>query len=154
MGIKAEEENPVVLEVLKVVLSFPTDVHVALQSSALGVLSELARWFNLHPQYLGDVLTFICARAHITGLGLSCMTAVCDISEMCQSNMLPHFDTLLQVSREPEVLLLKTTLPVCYASHDSSYGFKFSCCQQLNSRYFHSTRAVQIWLSFQQLVQL
>ena len=98
VGVKPEEDSPVVLEVLKVVFSLQPDVHVALQSTALGVLSELARWLNMHPQYLSDVLTFVCNRAHIPGLGLSCMTTICDISEACQKNMLPHFDVLLQVS--------------------------------------------------------
>ncbi|XP_065191156.1 transportin-3-like [Sycon ciliatum] len=108
VGIKPEDDSPVILELLKVVLSFPTEVNVALQSTALGVLAELSRWFYNHPQYLGDVLTFVCGRAHIAGLGLPCMTTLCDLAEACQHNLLPHFDTLLQVAAAVDTLNLDT----------------------------------------------
>ncbi|XP_064490151.1 transportin-3-like [Ornithodoros turicata] len=138
------DEEVVVPQVVDAILQLPPETHVAVRYTSIQLLGELCEWIEKHPQYLNLSLNFLLQGLQQQPLASAAAAALQNICATCRTQMVEHFDVLLQivraadtlaVSAEASVGLLKgTVLVLTQMSPDKiTQGLRELCKIQLES---------------------
>ncbi|XP_071133816.1 transportin-3-like [Mytilus galloprovincialis] len=100
------EENEIVPEVVKAILSIPPTAHIAVRYTSIQLFGELCEWIEKHPDYLDPILQFLLAGLQEPKLASAAATSVQSISTTCKGKMRDHFQGLLNIAQAIDTLHL------------------------------------------------
>ncbi|KAK3097484.1 hypothetical protein FSP39_010037 [Pinctada imbricata] len=91
------DENEIVPQVVKAILSIPNTVHIAVRHTSIALFGELSEWIEVHPDYLDPILQFLLAGLQEPKLSTAAANALQSISTTCRTQMVEHFGGLVQI---------------------------------------------------------
>ncbi|XP_069128619.1 transportin-3-like [Argopecten irradians] len=115
------DENEIVPEVVKAILSIPDTAHVSVRHTSIRLFGELSEWIEKHPEFLDPVLQFLLRGLQDPKLATVAANSLQSISTTCREKMIDHFQGLLQIvqaidtfnlSAEAAIGLLKGTATI------------------------------------------
>lgn len=90
-------EVTVVPQVLQAIFSLPPTTHIAVRYTSIELVGELSSWIEKHPEMLDPTLQFLTGALQTKELASVAATSVQYLCEVCQSQMIKHYSSLIQL---------------------------------------------------------
>lgn len=106
------EEDLVVPQVVNAILQLSPETHVAVRHTSIQLLGELCEWVEKHPNYLNPVLNFLMQGLQHRPLASAAAAALQNICATCRTQMVDHFNVLVQIVRAADTLAVSAEASV------------------------------------------